>query len=120
MDDIVTRLRQWVDRETIESDPAGAITAAADEIEKLRMAIRLLADQDATLSVIGGNVNVDMDCPYVTGNTTRYCTLTPFTLTKDELEAIKSAIAACEDITYGSATDQEAADTLKALLARTK
>ena len=37
MDDIVKRLRQWVDRETIESDPAGVITAAADEIERLRL-----------------------------------------------------------------------------------
>jgi len=57
-------------------------------------------------------------CPYVTGTVTRYCTLTPFTLTDEEREAIKAGIEACEDITYGSATDQEAADTLKALLAR--
>jgi hypothetical protein len=76
-EDIVERLRRWVDREIAESDPAGAITAAADEIDRLR-------------------------------------------LTDEEREAIKSGIAACEDITYGSATDQEAADTLKALLARTK
>jgi len=59
--DIVTRLRQWVDRETIESDPAGAITAAADEIERLREAIRRMADQDATLAVVGGTVTVTMD-----------------------------------------------------------
>ena len=31
-EDIVERLRRWVDREIAESDPAGAITAAADEI----------------------------------------------------------------------------------------
>jgi hypothetical protein len=34
---------------------------AADEIERLRFAIRRLADQDATLSVCGGNVTVTMD-----------------------------------------------------------
>jgi hypothetical protein len=35
---------------------------AADEIELLREAIRRLADQDATLSVQGGNVIVDIEC----------------------------------------------------------
>ena len=37
------------------------ILQAADEIERLREAIRRLADQDATLSVVGGNVIVEMD-----------------------------------------------------------
>ena len=49
---------------------------AADEIERLRKAIRRLADQDATLSVQGGNVTVTMDA----------------TLTNDERRAIKFAI----------------------------
>jgi uncharacterized coiled-coil DUF342 family protein len=35
--------------------------AAVAEIERLREAIRRLAEQDATLSVQGGNVIVDMD-----------------------------------------------------------
>jgi hypothetical protein len=35
--------------------------AMADEIERLRLAIRRLAEQDATLSVREGNVTVDMD-----------------------------------------------------------
>jgi len=30
-------------------------------------------------------------CPYVTGTVTRYCTLTPFTLTDAEREAIAAA-----------------------------
>ena len=30
----------------------------------------------------------DTPCPYVTGRTTRYCTLTPFTLTDDERAAV--------------------------------
>ena len=28
-------------------------------------------------------------CPYVAGDTTRYCTLTPFTLTDEEREAVR-------------------------------
>jgi len=35
--------------------------AAADEIERLHMAIRRLAEQDATLSVCNGNVTVTLD-----------------------------------------------------------
>jgi len=46
---------------------------AAAEIERLRNAIRRLADQDATLSVQGGNVTVTMDA----------------TLTDEEREAIE-------------------------------
>jgi hypothetical protein len=38
--------------------------------------------------------------------------------TDAEREAIKDAISCCEDITYGGAADQEAADVLKALLER--
>jgi hypothetical protein len=41
-------------------------------------------------------------------------------LTDAEREAIKEAISCCEDITYGGAADQEAADVLKALLERLK
>lgn len=33
-------------------------------------------------------------CPYVTGKTTRYCTLTPFTLTDEEREAVRTAMNA--------------------------
>jgi hypothetical protein len=48
---------------------------AADEIEHLREAIRRLADQDATLSVQGGNVTVTLDA----------------TLTDEEREAVEYA-----------------------------
>lgn len=41
------------------------LLTAADEIERLRTAIRRLADQDATLSVCDGNVTVTMDGPLV-------------------------------------------------------
>jgi len=35
-DDIVKRLRKWVEHEIQEADPAGLVMAAADEIERLR------------------------------------------------------------------------------------
>jgi hypothetical protein len=41
-------------------------------------------------------------------------------LTEEEREAIKAGISACEDIVYGGATDQEAADTMRRLLDRLK
>jgi hypothetical protein len=43
------------------------LEAAAGEIERLR----------------------SQPCPYVTGTVTRYCTLTPFTLTDEEREAVR-------------------------------
>ena len=58
-------------------------------------------------------------CPYVTGTVTRYCTLTPFTLTDAEREAVETAMNA-----YGSdnANPECAAieATLWGLLERTK
>jgi hypothetical protein len=57
--------------------------------------------------------NEDKPCPYVTGKTTRYCTLTPFTLTDDERGAIESCVADDE-----AATAYERAATLRGLLER--
>jgi len=54
-------------------------------------------------------------CPYVTGTVTRYCTLTPFTLTDAEREAIAACIADDE-----AATAHERAATLRGLLERTQ
>lgn len=56
--DILERLRDY-DRHCSDAD----IDEAADEIVRLREAIRRLADQDATLSVQGGNVTVTVDAP---------------------------------------------------------
>jgi hypothetical protein len=42
------------------------------------------------------------------------------TLTDAEREAILTAIQLCEDITYGGAADQHAADVLRSLLERHK
>jgi hypothetical protein len=55
------------------------------------------------------------DCPYVTGSVTRYCTLTPFTLTDAEREAIDWASYAAEQW-----YEHTAAATLRGLLERTR
>ena len=59
MIDIVERLRLWNHCSAV---PACALMDdAAAEIESLRLAIRRLAEQDATLSVCDGAVTVIMD-----------------------------------------------------------
>jgi len=77
------------------------IREAADEIDRLREAIRRLAAQDATLSVCDGNVTVTMDG----------------TLTDKEREALKDCVHA-----YGLDDDDEEcasiANTLRGLLRR--
>ena len=74
---------------------------AADEIARLRLAIRRLADQDATLSVQGGHILVTMDG----------------TLTQKEREALKDCVYA-----YALDDDDEEcasiANTLRGLLER--
>ncbi len=67
----------------------------------------------------------DKPCPYVTGTVTRYCTLTPFTLTDEEREAIVVAARWCEEPIHPihSKTSLDAlcaADTLRGLLERLK
>ncbi len=66
------------------------------EIERLREAIRRLAQQDATLSVVGGNVIVEMDA----------------TLTDAEREAVDAALGWCDD------RDTKTIATLRGLLER--
>jgi hypothetical protein len=60
MPDLADTLRQHATH-TLMDGSRDLLRAAADEIERLREAIRRLADQDATLSVVGGNVIVQMD-----------------------------------------------------------
>jgi hypothetical protein len=55
------------------------------------------------------------ECPYVTGSVTRYCTLTPFTLTDAEREAVQFAAFLYEQ---GGRADDAA--TLRGLLERMK
>ena len=78
MTDIVERLRGW---RALHLAPGRLLDEAATEIAILREAIRRLAEQDATLSVQGGNVTVTMDA----------------TLTDEEREAIEVAAAAYAD-----------------------
>jgi hypothetical protein len=80
---------------------------AADEIERLRLAIRRLAEQDATLSICGGSVIVEMDA----------------TLTDAERDAIERSIDAFDGIEDVSddrgARDASARCSLRGLLERT-
>jgi len=54
----------------------------------------------------------DVECPYVVGRTTLHCSLTPFTLTDEEREAIAHAASRLAGIHYAA--------TLSGLLERTK
>jgi hypothetical protein len=105
MTDILTDYREW--RASLE-DRIGThstgchmwhercmIHRLAAEIERLRLAIRRLAEQDATLSVQGGNVTVTMD----------------FTLTDAEREAITTAMNA-----YGENNDDRECEMIEATL----
>lgn len=71
------------------------------EIARLREAIRRLADQDATLSIKGGDVIVTMDA----------------TLTDEEREAVAYAVSELDHWTHGSEVI-EIANTLRKLLER--
>jgi hypothetical protein len=75
---------------------------ALEEIDRLREAIRRLAEQDATLSVQGGNVTVTMDA----------------TLTDAERQAIARAVDIFE--VHPRLADEGKAATLRGLLGRTK
>jgi hypothetical protein len=98
VNDIVTRLRQWA----IATDAVPAsdlMDEAAAEIERLR----------------------SQPCPYVTGTVTRYCTLTPFTLTDAERAAIAEAMRqVVESDCIATPHALEVIDTLRGLLERTR
>jgi hypothetical protein len=98
MADIVTRLRRWA----IATDAVPAsdlMDEAAAEIERLRA----------------------QPCPYVSGTVTRYCTLTPFTLTDAEREAMQWAVATLDaEAALGDGEfEARQAATLRGLLERT-
>jgi hypothetical protein len=59
------------------------------------------------------------ECPCVTGTVTRYCTLTPLTLTDAEREAIVTALAFLREEADEPGVAQDA-DTLRGLLERTR
>jgi uncharacterized tellurite resistance protein B-like protein len=80
-------------------DPEVAVEILLLRVAELEEAIRRLADQDATLSVVGGNVIVEMDA----------------TLTDAERSAIRDAADRYASLTPESA---ETAATLRGLLER--
>ena len=103
--DICVRLRAEV---VWEADVGALLEEAAREIERLRTALARLADQDATLSVQGGNVTVTMDG----------------TLTDEEREAIAAGLGALERLYEDSPPIsqpiyEQHAPTLRGLLERT-
>ena len=59
-------------------------------------------------------------CPYVVGRTTLHCSLTPFTLTDAEREAIKKAIGRELDAEWYGGPEPARVVTLRGLLERTK
>lgn len=90
----------------VSEDWRAQLEQAADEIERLRLAIRRLAEQDATLSVCDGNVMVTMDA----------------TLTDEEREAVEACAVLADktDLTvsgFGGQWKPRAA-TLRGLLSR--
>ena len=97
--DLVQRLR---DR-AYSGLPDPLSEQAADEIARLRLATCRLAEQDATLSVQGGNVTVTLDA----------------TLTDAEREAIDAAAHAAAQL-YVGPDGVALAATLRGLLERTK
>jgi sirohydrochlorin ferrochelatase len=99
--DIVSRLKNW--RGLHLAHGGELFEEAAAEIDRLREALRRLADQDATLSVQDGGVTVTLDA----------------TLTDEERNAIKWAYSLLEPRkSVGSCA--ETAATLRNLLERTK
>ncbi len=101
--DIASRLRNW---RGLQLAAVGELfEEAAREIEMLRTALARLADQNATFSVIGGNMIVDVDAQ----------------LTEAERVAIDAAIRITD--AYDDEMDgfpSGVAATLRGLLERTK
>jgi hypothetical protein len=64
----------------------------------------------------------DVKCPYVVGKTTLHCSLTPFTLTDEEREAIDRVRIAFRDMDHNDMTMQQIEDyeAICDLLERTK
>ena len=108
-DDIVRRLRES-STQARAIDRSELLNEAAGVIERLRESIRRLAEQDATLSAVGGNVIVEMDA----------------TLTDAEREAVERAASFaddaagyCKNPANADAARKQAA-TLRGLLERLK
>jgi hypothetical protein len=60
----------------------------------------------------------DPDCPYVTGTVTKYCTLTPLTLTDAERHCLREVLGIY--VGEDDAASQEIAAVIDGLLERTR
>ena len=97
LSDEIDRLQRSVTDWKLEAEVHRKRAAAAvREIARLRETIRRLADQDATLSVVDGNVTVEMDAK----------------LTDAEREACTACVEIC-DAQARSAYEGQSADTAK-------
>jgi len=90
---ITHRLRTWT--HAVDAVAASDLMdEAAAEIDRLREAIRRIAEQDATLSVQGGNVTIDITNDFVEafgGPLMPFDPPQPLTLTDAERQAIREA-----------------------------
>ena len=104
MTDLITRLRTW--SHARHAAPASDLMdEAAEEMERLVAnrnhwigAARAFDEHLATMRVMlmeqpgvrfgAAESRETVQCPYVAGETTKYCTLTTFTLTAEEREAV--------------------------------
>ena len=131
MNDIVTRLRKWTISRT--AVPCGDLMdEAAKEIEWLRQnrnhwmrTAHAFDEHLATMRVAlmeQPGVRFGGECPYVTGRTTKYCTLPTTSLTPEERESLTRAVTDCERIAreYGIEADERRAAALRGLLERLK
>jgi hypothetical protein len=98
-DDIVDRLRRWT-HSRYAAPACDLMDEAAREVEMLRMALARIADHNATFSVIGGNIIVDVE---------------PALTDKERAAVADAAGRYVEGITPKA---QEYADTLRGLLER--
>jgi hypothetical protein len=85
-----------------------------DRMKNLNDSLEAVTSTPAEPSTLDEGTRQD-ECPYVTGTVTKYCTLTPFTLTDAEREAVDWAAYAAEKW-----YEHTAADTLRGLLERTR
>ena len=111
----ITGLQSTLEEHWVAAERADSEYRA--EIAKLQAEIAFHRKVLATLNAVHAiKETMPSPCPYVVGNTTKYCSLTPFTLTGEEREAITDAADRYASVTPESA---ETAATLRGLLSRT-
>jgi len=124
MTDIVTRLRTWVHAVDAVS-ASDLMEEAAAEVARLRTVCECYAHSSAAacreIASLRQASTQESVCPHVVGTTTKYCSLTPLTLTDEEREAVEAAVGIIDR--YEEDMDgfpSGAAATLRSLLERTK